>query len=50
MLFEVCKRVIENTKASGGDLTDISRKIDVFYAAGKLTDTEYTALTTMLVA
>ncbi len=50
MLFTVCKRVIETTKATAGDLTDITSKIDVFYAAGKLADTEYAELTALLSA
>lgn len=43
VLYRVTKRVIENGQTDGMDT-----KLDVFYAAGKLTDEEYTELTTML--
>jgi transcription initiation factor IIE alpha subunit len=43
MLYRVLKRLIENSQTDG-----LAEKIDIFYAAGKLTDTEYTELTGML--
>ena len=36
MLYRTCKRMIER-----GNLEGMSTKLDVFYAAGKLTDDEY---------
>ena len=43
MLFKVLKRMIERGQTAG-----IEKKIDIFYAAGKLTDDEYTELMAML--
>lgn len=42
-LFKVLKRMIEKGQTEG-----IEEKIDVFYAAGKLNDEEYTTLLAML--
>lgn len=42
-LYKVLKRMIEKGQTDG-----IEEKIDVFYAAGKLTDEEYTTLLAML--
>ena len=42
-LFKVLKRMIEKGQTEG-----IEEKIDVFYAAGKLTDDEYNELMAML--
>lgn len=42
-LFKVLKRMIEKGQTEG-----IEEKIDVFYAAGKLTDEEYNMLIDML--
>lgn len=43
MLFRTIKRMIER-----GQTENIESKIDIFYAAGKLTDDEYTELLSML--
>lgn len=43
MLYRTIKRMIENGLTDG-----LEHKIDVFYAAGKLTDDEYSELTGML--
>lgn len=43
MLYRTLKRMIERKQTEG-----IEEKIDVFYAAGKLTQTEYAALMGML--
>ena len=43
MLFRTLKRMIEKNQTDG-----LADKIDIFFAAGKLTETEYTALTEML--
>ena len=43
MLFRTLKRMIEKNQTDG-----IADKIDIFFAAGKLTESEYTALTEML--
>lgn len=43
MLYRVLKRLIETGATDG-----LAEKIDVFYAAGKLTDAEYTELIGML--
>lgn len=43
MLYRMCKRLIELGRTDG-----LEEKIDVFYAAGKLTDDEYTELIEML--
>lgn len=42
-LYKVLKRMIEKGQTEG-----IEEKIDVFYAAGKLTDEEYNELMAML--
>ena len=43
MLFKVLKRMIEK-----GNVLGITDKIDVFYAANKLTEEEYNELIEML--
>lgn len=43
MLYRTCKRMIERGSTKG-----MSTKLDVFYAAGKLTDDEYKELTELL--
>lgn len=43
MLYRTLKRMIERGQTDG-----IENKIDVFYAAGKITEAEYTELTSML--
>ena len=43
MLYRVLKRMIERGQTDG-----LAEKIDVFYAAGKLTEAEYTELTGLL--
>ena len=43
MLYRVIKRMIEK-----GQTEELAEKIDVFFAAGKLTETEYNELTAML--
>lgn len=43
MLYKLLKRMIEK-----GDTDNLSDKIDVFYAAGKLTDEQYKELTELL--
>ena len=43
MLYRVLKRMIERGQTDG-----LAEKIDIFYAAGKLTEAEYTELTGML--
>ena len=49
MLYRTLKRVIENGKKNGTlDVADITNKCDIFFAAGKLTETEYTELLGML--
>lgn len=45
MLYRTCKRMIER-----GNLEGMSTKLDVFYAASKLTEDEYTKLTAQLEA
>lgn len=45
MLYRVLKRMIEK-----GQTEELAEKIDVFFAAGKLTEAEYNELTAMLVA
>ena len=40
MVYRTCKRMIER-----GSIEGMSTKLDVFYAAGKLTDDEYKELT-----
>lgn len=43
MLYRTCKRMIER-----GSIKGMDTKLDVFYAAGKLTDDEYKELTELL--
>ncbi len=43
MLYRTLKRMIERGQTEG-----IEGKLDVFYAAGKITETEYTELIAML--
>lgn len=43
MLYRTLKRLIDLRRTDG-----LAEKIDVFYAAGKLTETEYNELTGML--
>lgn len=43
MLYRVLKRLIEK-----GQTADLSVKIDVFFAVGKLTEAEYNELTALL--
>lgn len=43
MLYKVLKRMIERGQTDG-----IAQKIDIFFAANKLTEEEYTELTEML--
>lgn len=43
MLYTVCRNMILLGKAEG-----LEPKLDVFYAAGKLTDAEYNELISML--
>ena len=51
MLYRTLKRVIENGKKNGNlDVVDVTNKCDVFWAAGKLTETEYNDLIAMLTA
>lgn len=44
MLYRTLKRMIERGQTSG-----MEEKLDIFYAADKLTEAEYTELTGMLV-
>lgn len=43
VLYRTCKRMIER-----GELDGMSTKLDIFYAANKLTDAEYAELTKLL--
>lgn len=43
MLFRTLKRMIEKNQTDG-----LADKIDIFFAAGKLTEGEYNTLTEML--
>ena len=43
MLFRTLKRMIEKCNTDG-----IAEKIDIFFAAGKLTEAEYTELVALL--
>ena len=45
MLYRTLKRLIENGRTDG-----LEEKIDIFYAADKLTDEEYAELVAMLPA
>jgi len=44
MLYRTLKRMIER-----GQIAGMAEKLDIFYAADKLTEAEYTELTSMLV-
>lgn len=43
MLYRVLKRMVERGQTEG-----LAEKLDVFYAAGKLTEAQYTELTALL--
>ena len=43
MLYRVLKRMIER-----GQIDGMAEKLDVFYATGKITESQYTELTKML--
>lgn len=43
MLYRTLKRMIEKKQTAG-----MAEKLDVFYAANKITESEYTELTAML--
>lgn len=43
MLYRTCKRMIER-----GSIEGMSTKLDIFYAANKLTDSKYAELTELL--
>ncbi len=43
VLYRTCKRMIQRNTIDG-----LAEKIDIFYAAGKLTDEHYAELTGML--
>lgn len=43
MVYRICKRMLERGAVEG-----MEEKLDVFYAAGKLTDEEYAELSKML--
>ena len=45
MLYRTLKRMIERGQTDG-----LEEKIDIFFAAGKLTEAEYTELAAMLTA
>ena len=42
-LYNTCKRMIEHGQTAG-----MAKKLDIFYAANKLTDEQYAELTEML--
>ena len=42
-LYNTCKRMIERGQTAG-----MEKKLDIFYAANKLTDEQYAELTEML--
>ena len=42
-LYNTCKRMIERGQTGG-----LAKKLDIFYAAAKLTDEQYAELTEML--
>ena len=42
-LYNTCKRMIERDQIAG-----LAKKLDIFYAANKLTDEQYAELTEML--
>lgn len=43
VLYRTCKRMIQRGRTGG-----LAKKLDIFYAAGKLTDEQYAELTEML--
>ena len=43
VLYRTCKRMIQRGKTAG-----LAEKLDIFFAAGKLTADKYTELTTLL--
>lgn len=45
VLHNTCKRMIERGHTAG-----MEKRLDIFYAANKLTEDEYTELTAMLAA
>ena len=51
MTYNLCVKLIQQYKAKGqtDKLAALADKIDVYYAAGRLTDEEYTELQRMLV-
>ena len=42
-LYNTCKRMVERCKTAG-----MAKKLDIFYAANKLTDEQYAELTELL--
>lgn len=46
LIYRVCKRTIER----GGYPEDMATRLDVFYAAGKLTTAQYDELTALVAA
>lgn len=49
-VFNLCKKLINKYKASGDEsaLADLEYKIDVYYAADRLTEAEYRELRGMI--
>ena len=45
LIYRVCKRTIQR----GGYPTDMADRLDVFYAAGKLTTEQYDELSAMMI-
>jgi len=45
MLYRTLKRMIQNGQTAG-----MAEKLDIFFAANKLTEAEYTELTALLAA
>lgn len=43
MLYRICKRMIQRGKTAG-----LAEKLDIFFAAGKLTADKYAELTALL--
>ena len=43
VLYRTCKRMIQR-----GTIDGLAKKLDIFYAANKLTDAQYAELTEML--
>ena len=50
MTYNLCVKLIQQYKAKGQTekLADLANKIDVYYAAGRLTDEQYETLQEML--